>query len=147
MNYERRRAPAPLLEGEAGQTPGAEQLANTAGHIRQELMQLVNSGRMPNGFDLSTALSDMEFVSLLLKYPAEAAIRIYAAEQHARNCSREAMQLLVEQLRTRQAMPVPMRTNLSAAPERNYMAMSPETFAAIERQYRKAAEQGLKVTL
>ena len=57
-----------------------------------EISTLVQQGKLPEGFDLKTAVEDPELTDLMREYGAEAGIRIYAAEQRAEEAENNAME-------------------------------------------------------
>lgn len=114
--------------------------------LRQELNDLLHQGKLPAGFDLAAAVQDRAFLRLLFELPAYAAVRVYVAEQRAAHAEQAAMQNILSRLQARQGLPRPSRAD-AAAPNRDYMSMSPEEFARLEREYREKARKGIKVKL
>lgn len=114
--------------------------------LRQELSDLLRRGMLPPGFDLVAAVQDRAFLRLILELPAYAAVRVYVAEQRAERAEQTAMQNILSRLHARQGLPRPSRAD-AAAPNRDYMSMSPEEFARVEREYREKARKGIKVKL
>ena len=114
--------------------------------LRAELNDLLQQGKLPAGFDLAAAVQDRAFLRLLFELPAYAAVRVYVAEQRAAHAEQAAMQNILSRLHARQGLPRPSRAD-AAAPNRDYMNMSPEEFARLEREYREKARKGIKVKL
>ncbi|HWR22275.1 MAG TPA: hypothetical protein VN366_02260 [Feifaniaceae bacterium] len=114
--------------------------------LRAELNNLLRQGRLPAGFDLAAAVQDHVFLRLLFELPAYAAVRVYEAERRAVQAEQAAMQNIISRLQARQGLPRPSRAD-AAAPSRDYMSMSPEEFARLERDYRDKARKGIKVKL
>lgn len=112
-----------------------------------ELMRLVQSGTLPEGFDLQAACADASFVRLTQELPMEAAIRVYAAEQRAEQAEARAKERLAGEMQRRAALPQAVRGTGGAPVARDYSAMSSEEFRALEQQYRRAAQRGIKVKL
>ena len=114
--------------------------------LRQELNELLRQGKLPAGFDLAAAVQDHAFLRLLLELPAYAAVRVYVAEQKAAQAEQTAMQQILSRLQARQGLPRSSRADAASA-SRDYMNMSPEEFARLEREYRDKARKGIKVKL
>ena len=57
------------------------------------------------------------------------------------------MEGILTRLRSRERLPMPSRADAAAPAKRDYLAMSPEDFAALEREYRAKARAGIKVKL
>lgn len=114
--------------------------------LREEISELLRQGKLPAGFDLVAAVQDRAFLRLLFELPAYAAVRVYVAEQRAAHAEQAAMQNILSRLHARQGLPRPSRAD-AAAPNRDYMNMSPEEFARLERDYREKARKGIKVKL
>lgn len=134
-------APAP----EAPASGGEE--ARPFGALVNELTELVRSGALPEGFDLAEACSDAAFLELTEELPLAAAIRVYAAERRAARADEGARERLAAKLRSRSALPQPVRGASGASVERDYAGMSDEEFRALEQQYRSAAQRGIRVRL
>lgn len=91
-----------------------------------EIMDAVAAAPKPDGFDEEVAFNDPAFADLLTQFPADAAIRIYHAEQMARN----APQDIAEKLRARKAIPQSIQPQKTAAPKKDWMSVSSEEFMA-----------------
>ena len=115
--------------------------------MARELLALVESGRAPVGFDVEQAVRDKLFLQLLAELPTYAAVRVYVAEKRSAEAVQEAMQTLMDKLRARADLPQPMRTGSAAAPAMDYMALSSEDFAALEKRMRQAKQAGKRVLL
>ena len=87
----------------------------------------------PKGFDAQTAYQDKAFLDLLQQYPAEAAIRIYAAENRANNAGQD----LSEKLRTRQSIPQSTRPQQSVKPVTDWTQVSTDDFMAEKARRQK----------
>ncbi len=114
--------------------------------LRAEINDLLKQGKLPAGFDIGAAVQDRAFLRLLFEFPAYAAVRVYAAEQRAVHAEQAAMQNILSRLQARQGLPRSSRAD-AAAPNRDYMNMSPDEFARLEREYREKARKGIKVKL
>jgi len=115
--------------------------------LKRELRELVEHDLLPNGFDLEAASRDPAFVRLVVELPAYAAVRVYDAELRAERAEQSAMEGILTRLRSRERLPMPSRADAAAPAKRDYLAMSPEDFAALEREYRAKARAGIKVKL
>lgn len=115
--------------------------------IVAELEQLLQSGELPENFDLQAACEDPAFAQLLAQYPAGAAARIYAAEQRAGQAETNAMQQVSEQVRSRGGLPKSQRGGAMAGTGANYADMSGETFRSLLQQMKKTARNGGKTRL
>ncbi len=122
-----------------------EKRAEAAARIERELMQLINEGRMPKGFDLAEALQDGDFAKLLTEMPAYAAIRVYMAERAAKNAEEEALSRLTRGRQEQLSLPQPARAAGGTAPVIDYMALSSEQFAHLEEKLKAAAAAGKRV--
>mgnify|MGYP001205390550 CR=1 FL=1 len=112
-----------------------------------ELSTLVQQGRLPDGFDLKTAVEDPELNELMRGYGAEAGIRIYAAEQRAEEAENNAMERVSARVRERGALPKSTRGGSAAPTATNYHGMSSEDFRALVQQMKKTARDGGKTRL
>ncbi len=121
--------------------------ATNAAQVKRDLNELMRSNRLPAGFDLVAASQDPAFVRLTMEMPAYAAVRVYAAERRAANAEQQAMQALIQRLRAREGLPRAARADTAAAASRDYLSMSPEEFARVERDLRDKARRGIKVKL
>ncbi|MDL2259029.1 hypothetical protein LJC42_07785 [Eubacteriales bacterium OttesenSCG-928-K08] len=115
--------------------------------IKQELTMLLQSGNIPEGFDINLAAKDPAFMELVMEFPVEAAVRIYAAESRAMGAGQEAMMQLAQRVRSRSELPQSTRVAAGGAPGRDYRTMSSEDFASLEEQFRELSRNGLKVKL
>lgn len=118
------------LEEERQQTPEEPSPEERAHAIVDELVSM----ETPQGFDMDAAVNDQAFVDLLSKYPPEAAVRIYAAEQRAN----QAPQQVADMLRARQSVPASTRPQQSVMPEPNFSGMSSEDFFAYKERAQKS---------
>lgn len=104
-------------------------LEEEAAAIVDDLMSV----QPPAGFDMDAAVADEAFQQLLTEYPAEAAVRIYAAEQKAS----KAPQQVADMLRARQFVPQPTRPSGAVNPEPNFKSMSTDDFWSVKERYKK----------
>ena len=109
------------------------------------LVELEQNGELPEGFDLETAVHDRAFAELISEFEPKAAVRIYIAEKRAGEAEDNVKTRMSEQARSRSALPKSQRTDRAVAPTPDYMSMSKEAFAALEKQYRNAAQSGKRV--
>lgn len=109
------------------------------------LVELERNGELPEGFELETAVHDRAFAELLGEFEPKAAVRIYVAEKRAEEAEDSVKTRMSEKARSRSALPKSQRTDRAIAPTPDYMAMSKEAFAALEKQYRNAAQSGKRV--
>lgn len=151
---ERQLTGAPQAAAEpAGAQPGAAQAAPETddapefGRMVNELAELMRSGALPEGFDLQAACQDAAFLQLTMELPLAAAVRVYAAEQRATQADARAKAELSEQMQRRAALPQAIRGTGGAGVTRDYAGMSSEEFRALEQQYRRAAQRGIRVRL
>jgi len=86
----------------------------------------VQAARKPAGFDEATAYQDSAFLDLLQEYPAEAAIRIYMAENKANHAGQD----YAERLKARQAVPQSTRPQQAVKPKTDWTQVSTEDFMA-----------------
>ena len=121
--------------------------ATNAAQVKRDLNELMKSNRLPAGFDLVAAAQDPAFVRLTMELPAYAAVRVYVAERRAANAEQQAIQTLLQRLRAREGLPRAARADTAAAASRDYLSMSPEEFARVEREFRDKARRGIKVKL
>lgn len=115
--------------------------------VRDELMQLIREGRLPEDFDLQQACADPAFAQLIAEFPAEAAIRIYAAEKRAEEAESAAMQRVSTQVRSRNALPRSARGGAMSAPTPNYRDMDSATFRKMLADVKKTTRNGGRVRL
>ena len=102
-----------------------------------EILDELVSMQMPEGFDLVAAASDQAFVDLLAKYPTDAAVRIYHAEQRAQNAATEAQkapQQVADQLRSRAAVPQSTRSSAVAGPP-DFKHMSRDDYKKYQKEH------------
>ena len=109
------------------------------------LVELERNGELPEGFELETAVHDRAFAELLGEFEPKAAVRIYVAEKRAEEAEDSVKTRMSEKARSRSALPKSQRTDRAIAPTPDYMAMSKEAFAALEKQNRNAAQSGKRV--
>jgi len=86
----------------------------------------VQAAPKPAGFDEATAYQDSKFLDLLQKYSAEAAIRIYTAENKANNAGQD----YAEKLKARSAVPQSTRPQQAVKPKTDWTQVSTEDFLA-----------------
>lgn len=110
-----------------------------ARQIREE----VSNMDLPEGFDFEAAIQDEQFVETLLKWPTEAAIQVYHAQQQAKNAPKQ----VAEQLRARAALPQSMKPQQPVTPKIDYDNMSTEDFFALEARVKEARAKGIKVNV
>ena len=140
-------------QADARQAAGADE-AVSAGRgderfdaLVDELHRLVQSGSVPEGFDLKTACTDAAFLQLTQELPMEAAMRVYAAERRADEAETRARERLALQMQSRAALPQAVRGAAGAPVERDYASMSSRDFRALEQQFKRAAQRGIKIRL
>ena len=109
----------------------AEQRIN---HIVSELQSM----QLPDGFDMEAACKDEAFLDLLMDpdNTPKAAVRIYHAEQRAKQSeleAKDAPQTVADQLRARSALPQQTKAGAPAGPKR-YADMTSEEFAAEKKR-------------
>jgi len=118
-----------------------------AAAVRRELAVLMNNGMLPEGFDLKAAMADPAFIELSAELPPYAAVRVYAAEQKAADAEEQAMENILQQLRSREGLPRAARAEQPVSPERDYENMSTEEFLRLEQEMKKRARNGLTTRL
>lgn len=91
-----------------------------------DIVDAVEAAEKPDGFNEEAAYNDPKFADLLTRFPAEAAIRIYHAEQQAANASQD----IAEKLRARKAIPQSITPQKTATVKTDWMAVSSEEFRA-----------------
>ena len=116
-----------------------EMTARRAREIEEDLKSI----EMPEGFNFREAVKDERFAEMLLKegWPTEAAIRVYHAENMAKNAPAE----MAERLKARAAIPQPMKPQQPVAPKLDFNAMSDEEFERFEERYKRELARGNKV--
>ncbi len=117
------------------------------GDIRDALMQLIREGKVPPEFDLQAACSDEAFAELLMEFPPEAAVRIYAAEKRADEAETAAMQRVTNQVKSRNALPRSSKGGAMSAPAINYRDMDGAAFRKLLGDIKKTTRNGGKVRL
>lgn len=115
--------------------------------LTRALAELIEGGAMPEGFDLESACTDASFAALLTELPPSAAVRVYAAEQRAAHAEQRAREEWLQQMQRRSGLPRAMHGAGAAEIVRDYDGMSAEEFRALEQQYRRAAQRGIRVRL
>lgn len=98
----------------------------------QRIVNDVQNAPKPEGFDAATAYRDNAFLDLLHEYSAEAAIRIYMAENKANHAGQD----YAEKLRSRQAVPQSTRPQQPVKPVTDWTQVSTEDFLK-EKQRRQ----------
>jgi len=109
----------------------------------KELAMLASSGEIA---DLERYLSDPEFMASLFEMPVRAAVKL-ADERRARMEAEAALSQaraageadVLEKLRARQALPLPIRPEGHLGGETDYMAMSDDEFRRIRERIRQEA--------
>lgn len=149
--------PSPMAQNAPGQIPAQAKGPGAAMEnggmpggfyeVVEELEQLVLEGRMPPEFDLRQACMDPAFAALIATYPAEAAVRIYCAENKAAQAEQDAMQRVNAQVRSRQALPRSARGGVMSAPSPNYRDMDDATFKKLLAQMKRNARSGVATRL
>lgn len=122
-------APDKLAPQKPTQQKPAESPDDVEAEAEAQAMEIVEelaSMRFPGGFDLDVAMQDQSFQNLLIDYGPKAAVRIYAAEQTAR----QAPQQIADKLRARQQIPQTIRPQQAVSPVPSYRDMSSEEFFA-----------------
>ena len=112
-----------------------------------EIAQLIQNGKLPEGFDLQTAAKDPALMDLMREYGAAAGVRIYAAEERANEAEESAMERVSERVRQRNALPRSIRGGSANAAATNYGTMSSEAFRELMQQMKKTARDGGKTRL
>ena len=125
--------------------PDAQEAENPFIEAANALVEMEQSGELPEDFDLEAAVRDRAFAALLREFEPKAAVRIYAAERRAEDAENSVKTRMSEQARSRSALPKSQRTDRAVAPAPDYMAMSREAFSALEQQYKNAAHNGKRV--
>lgn len=115
--------------------------------LTQTLATMEANGELPEGFDLKSACSDPAFVELLLTLPAEAAVRVYAAEQRAAQAEKNAKNSVAAKMQQRAALPQMSRAGGAFSAQPDYMSMSSAEFRKLEQQLKQAARNGRSVRI
>lgn len=118
------------------QSPYGQQDSGDADPV-QAILEELTTIDLPEGFDLAEAGRDVEFARLLVQYPTDAAVRIYAAEQRAQSAASEAEkapQQVADQLRSRAAVPQSSRSSAVAGPP-DFMHMSREEYRKYQKEH------------
>ena len=113
----------------------------------QALAAMEAEGGLPEGFDLRKACGDREFAELLLEYPMEAAVRIYAAEQRAVAAEENARAAAARKMQQRAGLPRMSRAGGAVSAQPDYMSMSSEEFRKLEQQLKQASRAGRAVRI
>ncbi len=137
VSYERA---AELLIGGAMPT-GAEAFSAAAA---EELTALARDGALSEE-QVEEYLADEDFIALLCRMPAEAAVELYQTriergelEQNVRSARENGQRDVLERIRAQKALPSSMRTSTPANPEIDFYTMSDEDFARYkERRLRE----------
>ena len=101
----------------------------------ETLKRMEKEGRLARGIE--SYLADGEFLQMLRQMPAELAIRIKKAEwaaEGAKNARSDGERDAIEKLKSRQALPTPMRTIIPVSAEPDFSTMSSEEFARFKRR-------------
>lgn len=115
--------------------------------LTKALAAMEAAGELPENFDLRAACADREFAELLLEFPTEAAVRIYAAEQRAAAAEENAKSSVMKKLQQRSALPKMSRAGGAVSAQPDYMSMSSEEFRKLEQQLKQAARMGHAVRI
>ena len=102
----------------------AKQAAKDAISDIDRIVADVQAAKKPEGFDEATAYQDSAFLDLLPPYPAEAAIRIYMAENKANHAGQD----YAEKLKARQAVPQSTRPQQPVKPVTDWTQVSTDDF-------------------
>ena len=140
------REPLPAAAFSAAEAPDEapapqEDAQAVAQRLSAELMAVKRPGRMPQGFDELEALSDPQFVKLLLELPVYAAVRVYHAEAEAMRAMDSAAEAMAERLYAREALPQPARAAAIDPPQPDFRQMSSQQFREYERQVRQSLQR------
>ncbi|MDR0840652.1 MAG: hypothetical protein LBN26_04610 [Christensenellaceae bacterium] len=140
---EEAQAAALLLGGHA--PGGAEALCARAA---SDLIALQAQGQLT---DVDSYLADAAFVQLLYEMPAPAAVRLYHAERAAGEAAERERRIggedMLEKLRARRSLPLPVRTGTPGGAPADYASMSSSQFAQIKKRLEQAAAQGRRAPL
>lgn len=136
-----------LMSADGARTQNAAQNDPEFEALVDEISVLVQQDKLPEGFDLESAVKDPELVNLMREYGAEAGIRIYAAEQRAEEAENSAMERVSARVRERGALPKSTRGGSAAPAATNYHGMSSEAFRDLMQQMKKTARDGGKTRL
>lgn len=153
MKFERKNHAAPAMRGAEQPMQGMRPQKQQDGgeipflELTQALAEMEAAGELPEGFDLMTACSDRAFVELMLEFPAEAAVRIYAAEQRAAEAEQKAKSSVQRKMQQRAGLPKMSRAGGSFAAQPDYMSMSSEEFRKLEQQLKQASRAGRSVRI
>ena len=112
-----------------------------------EVSALMQEGKLPDGFDMETAAKDPALFQLMYEYGVNAGIRIYAAEQRAKDAENSAMERMSARVRERSQLPKSTRGGSAAPAATNYHGMSSESFRQLMQQMKKTARDGGKTRL
>lgn len=129
------------------QMPGGMGQGGGFGDIRDAIVQLIQSGKLDEDFDLQEACTDKEFAKLLSELPVEAAARVYQAEKRAREAEESTMQRMTNQVKSRNALPRSTRGGAMSAPTINYHDMDSGSFRKLLGDIKKTTRDGGKVRL
>lgn len=145
MKYAEKMNGKPAPAGANGKKPQGDETMFL--ELTQALAEMEEAGELPEDFDLRAACGDREFAELLLEFPIEAAVRIYAAEQRAQAAEENARAAVAKKMQQRAGLPKMSRAGgaVSAAPD--YMSMSSEEFRKLEQQLKQAARAGRSVRI
>ncbi len=131
---------APAQKQDTENDPEFEALVN-------EITNLIAEGKLPQNFDLEHAANDPALIELMQEYGAAAGIRIYTAEQRAKEAETNAMERVSERVRQRGALPQSMRGGSTGASATNYRSMSSDAFRELMQQLKKTTRDGGKTRL
>lgn len=124
-----------VQQAAAPKTPEASTEAQAPDTAAQaaEILEGLLSAPKPDGFDLDAAMQDPAFVQLATEMSPTAAMRVYAAEQRAK----QAPQSVAERLQARQQIPQSLRPQQAATPVTDWGRASEDQFYAEKERRRK----------
>lgn len=112
-----------------------------------ELAALIGEGKLPEGFDVKSAVSDPALIELMQEYGAAAGIRIYAAEKKAEEAEQDAMRRASAEVQKRALLPKSSRGGNATAGAPDYRKMSSDAFRELLAQMKKTARDGGRTRL
>lgn len=135
--FKKNNVPNGYMEANVPEMQEKMQEENPFTEAVEELLTLLEQGKIPEGLDLEAACQEEDFAQLLQELPAYAALRVYKAEQEAKKAKEAAMEELTLAAENRRALPRMTRPNRSLAPQEDYMNMSPEAFRTLEAMMKR----------
>lgn len=112
---------------------GQEMIALRAAEVLTEMQKRGTLAHEPEEY-----LNNPAFLQLLGEMPAEIAIRVADAEaskESTENARSAGAQDVIEKLRSRRALPKPIRSGMSAGARTDYFDMSTEEFENFRKRY------------